>query len=152
MVDPVVQAERLQEPARETLVLVGDHGDAQSRLVQRLQALGRARIRLGFELAGLFEKSVVMKESLEHRGLAGLIELAALESGGALHQRGRAAADHPPHLARIYRRPAALGHRSIERFGDVRRRVEQCAVEIEQHRLERPATPPHHAKRRLTGQ
>src|SRR6202453_4129916 len=120
-IHPVAQGQRLQESRRETLLLVGDHGDARSRLVQRAQALGRARIRLGLELARLLEKSVVMKESLEHRRFRGLIKLVALESGGALDQRGRAAADHPPYLARRNRRPAALGHRAIELLGDIRR-------------------------------
>jgi hypothetical protein len=55
-------------------------------------------------------------------------------------------------FARRNRRKALLGERPIERLGDVRRRVEQRAVEIEQHRLEQSAAPPHQASRRLTGQ
>ncbi len=129
------EVETVQDPERRPLRLVGADRGAVAGAAQGRQSFGHPgigsrqprRIRL-VELEEAWQRRRVVVVGCTARG------------EGAGDQRRRAVADHPPHLLRRQRRPTALAQHFVECRPEVRRAVDESAVEVEdqqniRHRL-----------------
>ena len=70
-------------------------------------------------------------ETAEHTVEPDGWHVAALGDQGPLDHAARAAADHAPRIVVSHRRQAFIGQHEIERRNQVRRGIDQRAVEIE---------------------
>ncbi len=131
----------MQQPGREALLLVGDDGQPQPGRVQFAQRSLGAGVGAGGVGFVVLQRAVVVEEALDDRRLQIGGQLAPLRCCRARDQRRRAAADHAPHLLAADGWPALFGERALERERDVVGGVEQRAVEVEQHGLERLLAP-----------
>ena len=124
----VAELERIEELNRQPFELVGAD--------RKPAALGGEPLKDGLEMRERARaignvRAVMGDKSAEHAVELGGRHVAALGDQGPLDHAARAAADHPPRIVVSHRRQAFIGQHEIERRNQIRRGIDQRAVEIE---------------------
>ena len=118
--------QRVEQPLGRPARLVGEHGERQQR-IERAQRVPQARVEAG----GVEQALVVQREEAIER--AGSPGVEAGRAQGPLHQHRGALADHADHLVAGQRPPAEFDGQGAGRRRQVGRRIDQRAVQIEDH-------------------
>ncbi len=140
-IDPSGKTQSLEQRRGKAMLFVGDHCDSQSRLVQGTERFRGAGVRLCTVFIRFLQLAIVVKEALDHLGPGRSADDPALRGRGALDQNRRAAPDHAAYVVLGHGLEIILDHRPVERQRDIGHGIEQCAVQIEQHRRNAPPAP-----------